>query len=237
MHWTPDWLQHLSEASSPDVMFKRATSLVRRIDMEYLGFNLYLHESAHRTSVIVYNNYPKKWNLRSRSLPHSITGDPISARCRQAPGPVLWEDELYAEARDFRRLAVQCGLRYGWTHSLHDQYSAESQLSVARDGQVICHREFLDKSAHVLLLHNCLHGLIAAHHMRSLMVMPDLSERELEVAKWTAEGKTADDIGRILSLSTSTVNFHVRSLIKKFNAPNKTAAIAQAASRGLLWGR
>lgn len=64
--------------------------------------------------------------------------------------------------------------------------------------------------------------------------MPKLTERELEVLKWSADGKTAADIARILTLSTSTVNFHIRSVIAKTNASNKAGAVAIAASRGLF---
>lgn len=52
--------------------------------------------------------------------------------------------------------------------------------------------------------------------------------------KWSAAGKTAADIACILSLSQSTVNFHIRSIITKTNASNKAGAIAIAAMRGLI---
>ncbi|MNH36287.1 Regulatory protein SdiA [compost metagenome] len=62
----------------------------------------------------------------------------------------------------------------------------------------------------------------------------NLSAREAEVLKWSAAGKTAADIACILSLSQSTVNFHIRSIITKTNASNKAGAIAIAAMRGLI---
>ena len=57
---------------------------------------------------------------------------------------------------------------------------------------------------------------------------------ELEVLKWSAAGKTAADVASILSLSQSTVNFHIRSVITKTNAANKAGAIAIAALRGWI---
>ncbi len=61
-----------------------------------------------------------------------------------------------------------------------------------------------------------------------------LSCREIEILKWTAEGKIAADIGTILSLSTRTVNFHISSAIRKLGANNKTSAVVMAAKSGLL---
>ncbi|WP_186348989.1 LuxR C-terminal-related transcriptional regulator [Pseudomonas lundensis] len=52
--------------------------------------------------------------------------------------------------------------------------------------------------------------------------------------KWTAEGKTAFDIGMILSLTTRTVNFHISSAIRKMGANNKTSAVVIATKSGLL---
>lgn len=61
-----------------------------------------------------------------------------------------------------------------------------------------------------------------------------LSSRELEILKWTAEGKTAAEISLILSISPYTVNFHQKNLQKRFNAPNKTQVASYAAAIGLL---
>jgi DNA-binding CsgD family transcriptional regulator len=63
---------------------------------------------------------------------------------------------------------------------------------------------------------------------------PALSPREREVLEWTACGKTSEEISRILGLSASAVNFHVRSLLVKLQCCNKTAAVARAALLGLL---
>ena len=51
---------------------------------------------------------------------------------------------------------------------------------------------------------------------------------------WTAEGKTTWETAQIVSLSESTVNFHLRRAMKKLNAANKCNAAAIAISRGLI---
>lgn len=61
-----------------------------------------------------------------------------------------------------------------------------------------------------------------------------LSLREKEVLRWTGDGKTADQIAQILSLSHSTVNFHIRNAMMKLDTPNKTAAVVRAIFLGLL---
>lgn len=61
-----------------------------------------------------------------------------------------------------------------------------------------------------------------------------LSEREKEILRWSGDGKTAEQIGLILKLSHSTVNFHLRNAMHKLDAPNKTTAVVKAIYLGLL---
>ncbi|KKX30171.1 LuxR family transcriptional regulator [Rhizobium sp. LC145] len=55
-----------------------------------------------------------------------------------------------------------------------------------------------------------------------------LSSRELEVVRWTAQGKTSVEIGRILSLSDHTVNAYMTNAIKKMDCVNRTQLVAKA---------
>ena len=51
-----------------------------------------------------------------------------------------------------------------------------------------------------------------------------LFNHEIAVLRWTADGKTANDISCILKISENTVNFHINNVITKLNASNKTSA-------------
>lgn len=61
-----------------------------------------------------------------------------------------------------------------------------------------------------------------------------LTPREIEILNWVREGKTSWEIGRIIGISKSTVNFHMNNIIGKLKAKNRTMAVAEAISRGLL---
>lgn len=62
----------------------------------------------------------------------------------------------------------------------------------------------------------------------------NLTQREIEILKWSAEGKTAGDIAIILSLKERTIHFHIASAIQKMGVCNKTAAAVQAALSGMF---
>ena len=66
------------------------------------------------------------------------------------------------------------------------------------------------------------------------MSRPVLSERELDILKLVAEGKSNKAIGDQLGIAEGTVKTHVKSLLKKLEAPGRTAAVKEAVHRGLV---
>ncbi|MNE65338.1 Regulatory protein SdiA [compost metagenome] len=61
-----------------------------------------------------------------------------------------------------------------------------------------------------------------------------LTRRELEVIRWTAQGKTSAEIGQILSLSDHTVNAYMNNAIKKLDCVNRTQLVAKAIRSKLI---
>jgi DNA-binding CsgD family transcriptional regulator len=61
-----------------------------------------------------------------------------------------------------------------------------------------------------------------------------MTPRERECLKWSADGKTAWEIGQILSITERTVVFHMNNVIQKLGASNKIQAIVRAVSLKLV---
>jgi DNA-binding CsgD family transcriptional regulator len=55
----------------------------------------------------------------------------------------------------------------------------------------------------------------------------DLTNREIDVLFWTAEGKSTWDISQILDIAEATVNFHINSAKRKLNVFSKSHAVAK----------
>lgn len=55
-----------------------------------------------------------------------------------------------------------------------------------------------------------------------------LTNREREIMHWVASGKTDDEIGEILKISSTTVSSHIQNAMKKLNAFKRTFAVVQA---------
>lgn len=61
-----------------------------------------------------------------------------------------------------------------------------------------------------------------------------LTEREKEILKLSAEGKTAKEIGKQLYLSAGTVRNYMSDVLQKLEAKNKIEAIALAQEKGWI---
>src|SRR5437660_2875486 len=61
-----------------------------------------------------------------------------------------------------------------------------------------------------------------------------LSEREIDVLKLMAQGKSNKEIGSALFISEGTVKSHVKNIFAKLNVISRTEAVANATRRGLI---
>jgi DNA-binding NarL/FixJ family response regulator len=61
-----------------------------------------------------------------------------------------------------------------------------------------------------------------------------LSERELEVLHLLAQGMTNKDVAATLFISRATVKSHIENILRKLEASDRAAAVAEGFRRGLL---
>ena len=62
----------------------------------------------------------------------------------------------------------------------------------------------------------------------------DLSEREIAVLKLVADGNRNRDIGERLFITEETVKVHIRHIMEKLDANDRTQAVAIAVRRGII---
>jgi LuxR family transcriptional regulator, quorum-sensing system regulator BjaR1 len=74
------------------------------------------------------------------------------------------------------------------------------------------------------------------HQVSAKPVKPDspLTERERECLVWTSVGKTSVEIAQILGLSEHTVNHYLNNAARKFDAVNRTQAVAHGLRFGFI---
>ena len=78
-----------------------------------------------------------------------------------------------------------------------------------------------------------LQEIAAAQPVRASAFPDGLTQREIEVLGLVTAGKMDREIAEELFISVNTVGNHVRSILNKTNAANRTEAAAYAVRRGL----
>lgn len=77
-------------------------------------------------------------------------------------------------------------------------------------------------------------GLVSEIRLRSRNDAPALTERESEILRLIAAGKTLPEIAKELYLGVTTVKTHVQHLYEKLGVSDRAAAVAEAMRRGLI---
>jgi LuxR family maltose regulon positive regulatory protein len=92
--------------------------------------------------------------------------------------------------------------------------------------------ECVDPGAVGVELEEVARSLTPAH--RRIEGGSELTERELEVLRYLAEGVPKRDIGRALFLSYNTIHSHTKSIYQKLRVSSRDAAVARARELGAL---
>jgi len=164
--------------------------------------------------------------------------DPILACSVRASRPFLWSD-VVAQTRlsnaqfrlmeECRELKVHSGIAFPF-HGPNQQNGLMSISRRVADAPNLEARRLLHAiSVQTWNRHQELAG-------EKLFIGPEivLTPRELEILRWCKDGKSRPEIGDILSISTKTVEFHLRSIMDKLGANNQISAVVIALQKGLI---
>ena len=207
-------------------------SLCDQLELDYAS---YCAINTVSDSVQGFANYPVEWiqHYMGNGLQNIDPTIGVSAR---SIAPVDWSrfkshagfQDVFVNGRDF-------GITdRGLTVPIRGPYGECGLLSVTRDTSerdwgLLKQNILTTLQTAAVTMHD---AVMQSDTLASALRRPTLSEREREVLQWTAAGKSQQDIGDILTISSRTVEVHLRS------ARSKLAALttAQAVGRGISMG-
>lgn len=201
-------------------------------DAAYAGVNP-IGGTMH--AIVTYN---EEWqNHYQEHALHNI--DPTLQSGMRSVAPVDWS--RLGRDTNFRRVfdeARQFGIgERGLTIPIRGPYGEFGMLSVTRD---------CDEAEWKKLKRNVIADLqpVAAHvhdhvmksePLTQFLHHPNLSKRELEILQWVAAGKSQQDIADILSISSRTIEVHLRSSRQKLFALTTAQAVGRAIGMSLIY--
>jgi len=184
----------------------------------------------------MFRNLPSAWAKLSdqRGIP---TKSPALIAARQRVSSFTFSDVCEnqpAEQRAIWNATREWGWNNGFVVPVHGPGGYFSYVSIASPESDL--NLTLSNRAEMQMFALLAHERCQALDRASAPFRPRvaLSERELECMRWVAAGKTDWEIGMILSISGTTVKFHVDRARRKLGAVTRPQATAILATRGLL---
>ncbi len=186
-------------------------------------------------------NTPEAWTNASRD-PKNYKRDPVLRRLRNSGLPFIYDQGLYVDegAGDLWEMQAPYGFRTGIAMAMHLPGGRHFLLGVDRAQALPGSTSEVNRMvADICLL--AVHAQETAvrvllHEPQPETPVPRLTPRELEILRWTKEGKSAWAVGQILAMSESTVQTHLRNVRRKMGVSSKHQAILRAISLGLIAG-
>lgn len=185
----------------------------------------------------MWSNCAPEWEQRYRERSFDQV-DPLLKHCFRSRMPLIWDPAFFVAPaqREFHDEASAFGLNRGVTLPLYGLKGEVGMLTCA------VHDEY------ALTYENCLRSLPRLSLLRDITseaigqfgfdikpgAVPRLSRRETECLRWHAFGKTSWEIGHILNVSESCINFHFNNIRRKFNVSRRHEAVLKAIEWGLL---
>jgi DNA-binding CsgD family transcriptional regulator len=166
--------------------------------------------------------------------------DPVMQHCKRQTVPIVWSQGTYLanEAMDVWETQAQFGYRNGIAMALHMPEGRHFIFGVDR-GQALpasgaeLTRMVADLQLFAVHAQDTALRVLVSESLRP--ECPALRPRELEVLRWTMDGKTAREIGEMLAITERTVVLHLQGGMQKLGCNSKHQAVLKALRLGLIF--
>ena len=205
------------------------TGLAATVAVERLG---------HQPEFVAIHNAPLAYQQTFEDLSISKR-DPIAQHCKRNTVPIIWDQQTYVDSNSIElwERQAQFGYSNGIAMALHLPEGRHFLLGVERDQALPSDGGELTRIVADLQLF-AVHAQDTA--LRVLVSeaarpeLPALTPRELEVLRWTMDGKVTHEISALLGIGDRTTVWHLQNAMAKLNCNSKHVAVVRALRLGLL---
>jgi DNA-binding CsgD family transcriptional regulator len=165
--------------------------------------------------------------------------DPVMQHCRRQTVPIVWGQKTYLDknAVELWEIQAQYGYRNGIAMALHLPEGRHFTIGVDRSmdlpaDEVELTRMVADLQLFAVHAQDTAMRVLISEDLRP--ERPALTPRELDVLRWTMDGKTAWEAGALLSITERTVVQHLQNAMQKLQCNSKHQAVLKALRLGLI---
>lgn len=231
-------LLRVAEARSADELLLHSVAFTHWLGFETVSTMVVLDQPGAPTAFHTLHNTPHSYSTEFDDMDEGRRC-PVMQHCKRSARPIVWNQRTYTAARLGQMWETQAahGLSVGIAVAWHLPQGRHFFVGVDRDQALPRDRAEVSRLTAELQLFGA-HAQDAALRLldprQRPVANPDLTARELETLRWTMEGKTAWETGRILGISDETVARHLQNAARKLDAVNKHQAVVKALRLGLL---
>lgn len=216
--WEAELLCSTEGIKCEHAVFQAIETAAQSLGFEHCAFALRVSYPLTNPKTILLNRCMASWWVND-----------IGGCCCQSQPTATGEPRVPPD----QALAPPGGMRIEWTQSSFKSLGFAGMLT-ACSSEAVAASHVTAHQAQMRRLVNVSHQTLFHLFNSKWRDQIELSTRELEVLRWTADGKTSGEIANILAISENTVNFHIKNSVAKLQTTNKTAAAVRAATLGLL---
>ena len=234
-----EFIEQSNRAATVDELFELYKRAMGDLGFDRLIFSLMTeHVAINRPAGHgIMLNYTEDW-MKFYVEKNYVDTDPVRRNMYNAETAFTWHDVL--QRPDLTKVQVECmvlaeeaKMLDGIGIPLRGPRGAIAGVGATSSaGGVEMNKDMLSYAN--LLAHQFYTAYLALEKKPQEGKAVLLSDREQEILKWCARGKTKPEVGDILFISTHTVDFHVRSAMRKLEANNITLAVLKALHMGLI---
>jgi len=233
-----DAFEAMERADSSEELRAEMQKFAAEMGFSYFAYALTINVPSLRPQQYVITGFPRPWVERYLSSGY-FKIDPTVRHAEKSSLPTIWSDPALHDRNSdqFWDEAGMFGLVAGLSFAVHEQPGVTGIFSLARDGALDMRSSDLAALiGRAQMFASLLHHAVTRIHLARLLPEQNtaLTAREQECLKWAADGKTAWEIGQILSIAERTAVFHVNNVIQKLGATNKIQAIVRAVALKLV---
>ncbi|HTW53975.1 MAG TPA: LuxR family transcriptional regulator [Stellaceae bacterium] len=182
------------------------------------------------------STYPVEWTDHYLRQSYERL-DPVIIEALATCEPFEWGHEfsgkrLSKPQRGLLDEAAQFGIRCGFTVPIHDGRGPVAAVTFAADERRPTFQRCIEQHRHVLQLMAMYFHTYARRQVTPNRVVDgvSLSPREFECLEWATRGKSAWEMGQILSISRRTASFHLENAKAKLGVHSICQAVARFAA-------
>lgn len=196
-------------------------------NLSYLGFH---KTTSGNSDPVIHTTYDPAWLARYQEESYHLI-DPVVDQSLEGTLPVDWSElpKVDRTTRNFFGEAMEFGVRQnGVSIPIRDHLHGRAVLTLNSDLRIHEWRKYKRGIIADAIYLGCLIQSDIVAGISGAPLGPRLSNREKEVLKWAAVGRTAWETAQIMTVSNSTVNHHLYNACAKLEVVNKTHAVAKA---------